>query len=209
MGALRRALGTRNERGGELVTSIHMAFAISAACIVLGFVALVTQKIYLDSATGQPTEVEVAPLGKLKSNYPALVFVVFGIALAFYTLKESSETERSKPLTQWTLKGSFSPPNGKAIEWSKGTLTLLPSNVRQVVSEQGTFEITALIEEGKALEDIYEKLDYSTNEASAWINLRKERQAYIDNKPSAIKDMTNHTRDYQPIEVEFYPGPEK
>ena len=47
--------------------------ALGALCVLLGFVALLSSKIYIDDKTNAPTEVELPIIGKLKSNCPALL----------------------------------------------------------------------------------------------------------------------------------------
>ena len=68
---------------------ILIAFSLASISILLGFIALLKQKTYLDSKTNQPTDVEVPLVGRLKTNYPALVFVFLGFCLAFYVVHKS------------------------------------------------------------------------------------------------------------------------
>ena len=63
---------------------ILLKYFLAAILIILGFIALLRQKTYIDSKTKQPTEIEITKLGKFKSNYPALAFVVLGFVLAFF-----------------------------------------------------------------------------------------------------------------------------
>ncbi len=57
---------------------MYVAFAIATLLIVLGFIALLTQKVYLDSTTQQPITIEVPFVGKMAANVPSLAFVFFG-----------------------------------------------------------------------------------------------------------------------------------
>jgi hypothetical protein len=61
----------------------------------------VYQKTYLDPETKQPTEIEVPLIGKLKTNYPALIFVFLGIVLAFLTFR----TSHAPPKEKWEIEG--------------------------------------------------------------------------------------------------------
>ena len=65
------------------MTESTIIYLLAGLCFVLGFVALLKQKTYIDSQTNQPTEIELPFVGKLKSNFPALVFVVVGAFLAY------------------------------------------------------------------------------------------------------------------------------
>ena len=63
---------------------IIILYAIAALSIILGFIALIKQKVYLDKDTKKQTELEIPILGKLKTNYPSLVFVFLGFFLVYY-----------------------------------------------------------------------------------------------------------------------------
>ena len=84
-----------------MVSSAYILFGIALLSIILGFVALLSQKVYLDATTKQPTEVQIPFLGKIKSNYPALVFAFLGAALAFYAFQKSFPLP-PPPLEDWT-----------------------------------------------------------------------------------------------------------
>ena len=55
-----------------------------SAAILIGAYLLFRQKAYLDSRTGGLVRVEIPWLGKLKTNYPALLFPFLGTALILY-----------------------------------------------------------------------------------------------------------------------------
>lgn len=185
------------------MTPAVIAFAISLILIVLGFVALLTEKIYLDPATRKPIAVELPLVGKLKSNYPAHVFVFLGFALAFYTFSKSYE----RPKKEWIVRGSFKSPSNQRIDWSRGTITLIPSDLSMSISEKGSFEIRAHIEEGKKLEDVYRDLDFSIPQGSTQIPLKTEFRKYEKGEASRIVHATDHTRTYEPLEIDLYPEP--
>jgi len=50
------------------------AVILGTLCIILGFIALLSSRIYIDKASNSTVEVEVPFFGKLKGNYPTLVF---------------------------------------------------------------------------------------------------------------------------------------
>lgn len=61
-----------------IITIFKFIFAI--LLLTFGFIALLKQKTYLDPATRKPTtEVEIDGFGRLKTNYPALIFVFFSV----------------------------------------------------------------------------------------------------------------------------------
>ena len=60
------------------MTESTIIYLLAGLCFVLGFVALLKQKTYIDSQTNQPTEIELPFVGKLTTNYPALGFVFIG-----------------------------------------------------------------------------------------------------------------------------------
>jgi len=61
---------------------------------ILGFIALLSSRIYIDQPSNSTGEVEVPFLGKPKGNYPALVFVLLG---PLWLRTESRRTRRSEP----------------------------------------------------------------------------------------------------------------
>ena len=64
-------------------------YGISTLTIILGFIALLTQKIYIDTDTKQLTQIDIPMVGKMKTNYPALIFLFLGIFLAVYAFSRS------------------------------------------------------------------------------------------------------------------------
>lgn len=105
--------------------NIFIMYGISSLSIVLGFIALLTQTIYIDRESNQPTEIEIPFLGKLKTNIPSIVFVFLGCGLAFYTFDESFPPKQ----VDWTIKGLFQNTKNTDFDWRKGTLTFHPTNI--------------------------------------------------------------------------------
>ena len=50
----------------------YIGSGVGAGLIVLGFFALLAQRIYIDSGTLTASEIEIPFLGKMKANFPAL-----------------------------------------------------------------------------------------------------------------------------------------
>jgi hypothetical protein len=147
--------------------SVLFIFAIASLSIILGFIALLSQKIYMDAATGEATEVDVPLFGKIKSNYPALVFAFLGIALAGCAFQKAYPP----PLEPWTLTGRFTPPEGKDVD-TAGNLTLVhdPVTVTNKIDPKGRYEITVNIPKGRSVEDAFETLNYTSSNGGAYIS---------------------------------------
>lgn len=69
-------------------------YSLSGLSIILGFIALLKQRTYIDADTKQPTEIEVPIFGKLKSNYPALIFVFLGFDASIFAYDRSERYNR-------------------------------------------------------------------------------------------------------------------
>jgi hypothetical protein len=183
---------------------VIIAFCLSALLIILGFVALLKQKTYLDSATLQPVQVEVPVFGKVKTNYPAVLFIVFGSVLAGVIFERAFPPRK----VEWRLQGTLAHPQNARIIWSVGTLTLMPSEITPSVNDQGRFEVTAFVEEGKSIEDIYETLDFTHPAGSVHIELKDELKKKLRGEPSLISSTTEHTRTFKPLTIELLSPPE-
>jgi len=146
-----------------LPLSQGMVYIFSLIALVLGFIALVTQKAYIDSASGQVTEIEVPALGKLKTNIPALVFVVGSIGLA--TLAYFRDSRHFEP---WTIEGTFqpidetSPLTGNELDnLHKGIIGFQPSRLVEPPSiRDATFRFQYEIPEGEEFEDEIDTIQY-------------------------------------------------
>lgn len=179
---------------------IVIPYAIALLLIVLGFVALLTQRTYVDPATAQPIEVDIPLIGKMKANYPALVFVFLGCGIALYTLVHSLPPRKMS----WDIRGNLMSEN--PIDWSKGILTLTPTDVEQPsVNANGAFEIGAYIEEGKDLEEVFETLTYTHDKASAVIYLGDELKSYEAGKTSVVEGAGDHSRQYT-VTPQWFPS---
>jgi hypothetical protein len=181
--------------------SAYIIFAIASLSIILGFVALLSQRIYLDATTREATEVEVPFFGKIKSNYPALVFAFLGIALAGYAFQKAYPP----PIESWTLKGRFAQPEGKDVDVT-GTLTLAqdPIVVSNNINTDGRLEIVVNLPKGKSIEEAFETLNYTYAHAGAYIDLKKEYDAYVNGQASKILTATSHQRIFKDVPIDVY-----
>lgn len=181
------------------MTGSLFMYGIAILAIILGFIALLTQKVYIDSATNQPTEVEIPLFGKIKTNIPALVFVFLGFATAIFAFNKSSMHK-----TPWRIDGVLTATNEK-IDWEKGTLTVLPSEFESKLSKNGHFTITMSIEDGKTFEEAVGLIDYSHEKGSIRIKPPKEYEAFMDKKASLLKEVGPSVREYKNVPIEVYP----
>ncbi len=173
-------------------------YFISILSIILGFIALLTQKIYIDPETKKPTvDVEIKFLGKLKTNVPALAFVFLGIALAVFAYSRPKQVD-------WTLQGQLIDEENKIVDFRTGTLKLIPGDSAEV-TKLGRFDIRIKSEEGQKIEDVIEAIDYSHDDGSVSIVLKKEYEAYQKQQPSLIKSATKSFREYKPVSIQYMP----
>lgn len=62
---------------------ISFVLAIALVCVIGGIYALLKQQVVVDQ-NGQPSEIDLPWFGKIKTNYPSLIAVGLGIALATF-----------------------------------------------------------------------------------------------------------------------------
>ena len=137
---------------------IIFLYSIAALSIILGFVALLTQRIYIDKDTKQKIDFSIPFFGRIKTNYPALVFTILGFWLIYYV------TDKCYPPKQidWILEGYLISEN--SINFDDGTLHIHPSNIETYVSEnkgiKGKFCIDIWVDENKSIDEAVEYISY-------------------------------------------------
>jgi hypothetical protein len=67
----------------ELVVALALC-GLAAAAILVAAIFAFRQKVYVDSSTGQVTEVEVPGLGKFVTNTPAIGLCGLGVILGYF-----------------------------------------------------------------------------------------------------------------------------
>ena len=142
----------------------YICLGISVTSIVLGFIALLKQKNYLDPHTKKPTSIELPFFGKSKmvTNFPALIFVFLGFVAVFIILFKPN----SKPNeVDWNIQGRFILPEGDStrVNWLNGVLTIKPKKFETSVYKSGKFQINVKIEEGIKFKDYCEYIEYSSD----------------------------------------------
>lgn len=181
---------------------------LSLVSLVLGFIALLMTRVYTrpegDSKT--VTEVEVPLMGKMKTNYPALVFVCLGFALAGYVAYQAFAAGD----VTWEITGAFT--NDDVINWDKGTLTVHPCRLKQTINKQGYFTITLGIPRGKTFEDVIEYIVYNHDDVGyARLYPSEEFMNYQDGNDCVLERALRSGRSYKPvplIEYGLVPGSE-
>lgn len=180
--------------------SIYILYGISLVAIILGFIALLKQKTYIDKKTNQVTEVSLPIFGRMKTNYPSLLFLATGISLAFYVFSKSYDKT-----TEWTVKGRFTDPTNKVTDFNTGELKVIPGNINCKVGRDGAFEITMKIKDGIDFEEAVESIVYSCDNYSASILplSEKEKKKLKDNTCLLSSD-TRTTRTYKAVPLNNY-----
>ena len=181
--------------------SIYILYGISLIAIILGFIALLKQKTYVDTNTNKVTEVSLPFLGKFKTNYPSLVFLVIGASLAFFVF-DKSYYHSTDNTTEWNIRGRLVDTTNSIENFSFGELKVIPRTIESRVTPEGKFEITMQIKEGVKFEDEVECIDYTYKGLS--VNLltaaEKEKKEKKDNT-SLLKVLGSRTRVYGKIIV--------
>lgn len=172
---------------------MYIAAGMGAMLILLGFAALLTQRIYLDLSTLQPIEMDVPILGKMKANYPALVFVFLGCALTIYGVNQQRAEE-----VVWQIDGTLE-AGAEKLNWQDGQLSVFPSKFEvDIDQESGKFKIRLPIEKGKTLEQVVQRIDYSHPSGSVIFHPKEEFERHkASPSTGALTSATDTTRTYK------------
>jgi hypothetical protein len=176
---------------------------LSALAFLLGLIALLCTKIYVTTSNGatQSTEVDMPLIGKMKTNYPALVFVTAGAALAVYTLYQYSQLMTQPVL--WNIKGQLQQPNNGSSDVRWGEIRLVDLDSHVTIDKDGTYEINVEIPAGRTFESVVQQIYYTTRNGNAVILPGPELETYQhgDKSKSQLLTATNNTRIYRPTMV--------
>lgn len=142
--------------------------------------------------TPVPTDVELPLIGKIKTNYPALCFVIIAGVLALYAFQGREREGRDA----WTISGQFLANPGEEVQWENGELKLLPVlYYPSSANPDGTFDLKVDIPRGKTFEDTYDSIVYvyktNTNEPRSYEILTGDY--------AFLKSKTDKSRQYKPI----------
>lgn len=178
-----------------MLTQIIM-YIISISSIALGFVALLKQKTYIDSKTKEPTEVELSFFGKIRTNYPALVFVFLGFAAALFTFQKSDIKEK----VRWSIHGQMVDTAHRIDDWREGEFKIMPENTSAVIDKNtGAYKIEMDIDKDQSFEDAVKCITYTHRLGIIQFCPREEFQNKSNGKPSFLVGNTNPTRFYKPV----------
>lgn len=194
------------------MNTISMVLGLSGLCIVLGFIALLSQKVYrIEGEDGQATATRVeVPLfgkyGKMTTNYPALLFVAAGFALAVFALKSDPGPPAGKET--WLVTGELTASDGGgAIPWHEGSLTVFPTDFEARVFPSGKFEIMARIPAGRTFEDVVQRIDFSHEAASIQLFPKEELEKFVAGESSLLENRTENSRNFRKIPVTVFESP--
>jgi len=181
--------------------AIYILYGISVLSILLGFVALLKQKTYINEATKEVTEVELPLVGKLKTNYPSLVFLAMGIFLAVFVFNKSYNTKKV-----WEISGTFIDTTRTITDWSEGELNIQPSAIKtKYIDSLGNYHICLELNEGQEIEDVVELITYTNQKFSFYFQPSEEKKKNRMNDNSSLLDIsTASTRKYKPATLSYF-----
>ncbi len=91
-------------------TSVMVLIFLGIFCLlslILGFIALIKQKIYVDQDNNSITHIELPILGKLSTNYPALIFIFFSFGSIYLLYQYAIKIEFKDKNYEWRIQGSI------------------------------------------------------------------------------------------------------
>jgi hypothetical protein len=184
--------------------------ALATLSFVLGFAALLSSKIYVTRGAKTRTVVHVPLLGRMTTNYPALVFVFIGGALAWLALEHNFALEKQKldkpRAVEWTVSGQLQTPDRRMVDWKAGRIAIIPEGYHATVESNGRFQLSLQIEEGQTFESLVELVDYTASFGSVQFVPNDEFLAYQrDKDASTLEVVTPTTRKYKPRDIRLYP----
>jgi hypothetical protein len=178
-----------------MFTPMLIGAIIGTIMILLGFFALLSQKIYLDAQTNSPIEINVPIMGKMKANYPALVFVFLGCVLVVLGLNKYTGVQTN----HWQIDGTMI-SDTPISDWQSGKLQIFPifdGNVDPINSKTGKFIFTIDIPQGKTVEDEIQRIQYTNAEGNILIIPKDELGLKQSNQQSMLVAETPTSRSYQ------------
>jgi hypothetical protein len=201
---------------------VKWALILGASCVLLGFFALLSSRIYVDAASATAVEVEVPFFGKLKSNYPALAFVLLGTALAAYAVKADSDFRGQKLASDakldgikasapgdelWGISGRLVSADGKPVDWARGEFTLFSGSPDLRILPDGHFEVKLRIRKGEDLEHYVQKIDYSNFESGSVTIYPQAELEKFNKSEGLLEAKTELTRKYKPVKLQAWNQP--
>jgi hypothetical protein len=187
-----------------------LLIAVLALC--LGFFALLRQHTYLDPKTNAPIEIELPLLGRMKANYPALIFPF--IAAFFGYLGFIS---RDLPSTQWSVAGTVGYADGNlldSVDWNELQIKVIPDRYNSTVHKDNTgghFTITPALPDGFKLEDEITSVIFSLNKSPEYLSCQFSPKQEFDNwndgskrEKSLLIDAAQYSRMLKGVKLNKY-----
>jgi|GEM_PF-3496259 len=170
---------------------MYVAFGIATLLIVLGFIALLTQKVYLDSATQQPITIEVPFVGKMAANVPSLALVFFGFALAIYGIEHFSQKN-----VKWKITASLK-PDAPVSNWQGLRVSVFPVDTDvDLDRETGRFSFDMQIPDGQTFESVVSTVFIDADFGAASLVPKDAMDLRNNKQQSMLTSTTDTTRVY-------------
>lgn len=169
-----------------------LATGIGGALSLLGFVALMLQRT---DPQMKETVINVPFIGQMRTNVPALVFLVVGAALVLTGIRS-----RPPETVRWTVIAQFD------TDVPLAQLIVRPSLTQTRVDPvQRTITIDVDLDKGKEFEDAIEVIDFTLPDGRAQL-IPKDELATFEREPrhlagraAGLISMTKHTRSYRMV----------
>ena len=138
-------------------------FVFAGIAVILGFLALLTQKVYVDTENERVTSIEAFGV-KFHTNVPALLFVALGFALAGYAYYRSIVYSDI-----WTIEAAFQSAEGEIpmtaseiANLKNGRIVVHPSRLvaPPKIADDGTFMFLYKVYEGEQLDNAIDNIQY-------------------------------------------------
>ena len=139
----------------------------------------------------------------MKSNYPALIFVFLGFAIAVIAmikLNQHVQNKQSASKVAWTIKGSLKNPVFDSVDWNNFTIELRDPVIEYDTPDPGFYEIKFSLDSGETPENKFLRLEF-TDEDGRYINidpifLRKESEKFDKGLKSKLRKKETNYREY-------------
>jgi hypothetical protein len=175
--------------------------AVAVLAILLGFVALLLQKNYLDVNNNMKTEVEVPLFGKMTTNFPALVFLFIGAAIIGVVAYRAPSAPPAS-IVIWSVSAPAVQLAGgveiKKADWdTKFKVNLLPDNhpgLDLKRENEGHFTLNLPLIEGTSFEQAVKEIVFELEGDTYFtcsLNPEEELKIYQNDKANSILSSVN------------------
>lgn len=194
------------------ITIVIAAFLLAYRLQLLS--RLTDKQIEAVFGLGQTTEVELSTVEqtiiKMKTRYPALIFLVPAVVFAF--LGHQVDVVKAG-VEDWTIKGNFEAPEGNSgpVNWADGVLTVRPATIKKtVVGENGDFEIIVSVPTGKLFDEWCDFIEYASFDKKYTVIVYPDTELVKyqsgNRHSSLLTHMKPNVRVYDEIPVKFVSG---